>query len=978
MNDSEQSVAAETPAYPGLLRWPPFWFFIFLALAASAIGYAMFQQHKENTRQEELKLLSTIADLRVDAITKWKAERKGDAEVFMRGVFFPREVEKWLQRGAPPDENRQVILERMKAVQSAYGYHELFLLDAQGKPFLSTLPDATSPGSYVLEMVKKAIRMQAVVFLDIGPHEKPQDMGVIAPLLITHDGKPRTIGAIYLQIDSSRFLFPLLKATLSASKSLEVVLAHREGDEVVLLNVPSANGDATLLRQPLSKSKLPTVMAVLGSLNRIEGIDYRDVPVFAELRKIPGSDWALVAKVDQEEIYAPLRELAWLVAGAIAALLTLSGAALYLLWRSQRAQFLLAKQKQTERDLRIASAYTRSLIEASLDPLVTISPAGKITDVNNATEKVTGRSRADLIGTDFSDYFTEPGKAREGYRKAFSEGAVTDYPLAIRHRDGHITDVLYNASLYRNQAGEVLGVLAAARDVTERKRAEGRLRISEERLALAVHTGNIGIWDWDIPENKLTWDESMYRLYGIRRNDFGGAYEAWAKTLHPEDKAHVDAEIQAALRGEREYAPEFRVIWPDGSVHYLKAASHTLFDDQGKPVRMIGINYDLTERKLAEHELREKEERLALATIHNGVGVWDWNLITQEMIWDDSMYALYRIRREDFIGTEEAWRAALHPDDLHRGDSEVNDAIAGIKPFDTTFRVVWPGGEIRHIKAVAKVFRNEQGTPLRMLGINMDITERKQAEEEVRHLNVELELRVTERTAQLAAANKELEAFAYSVSHDLRVPLRAIDGFSHMILTRYEEKLDDEGKRLLNVVRDNTSKMGHLIDDILAFSRTGRLEMKASEVNMEELARDVWQELETLLAGREVHLNITPLCKIRGDPAMLRQVFANLLGNAVKFTNIRAVANIEVGSSAQDGECVFHVKDNGAGFDQQYAHKLFGVFQRLHGIDEFEGTGIGLAIVKRIITRHGGRVWAEGRVNEGATIYFALPQKTEQ
>ena len=245
----------------------------------------------------------------------------------------------------------------------------------------------------------------------------------------------------------------------------------------------------------------------------------------------------------------------------------------------------------------------------------------------------------------------------------------------------------------------------------------------------------------------------------------------------------------------------------------------------------------------------------------------------------------------------------------------------------------------------------------------------------INRLNRELEQRVTMRTAQLEAANKELESFAYSVSHDLRVPLRAIDGFSRLVLAHYEDRLDDEGKRLLNVVRNNTKKMGQLIDDILAFSRAGRLEIKVAETDMEALAREAWEDIGHSIAGREVRSEIKPLPKVQGDAAMLRQVWVNLLGNAAKFTSPKAAAHIEVGSSAQDGENVFYVRDNGAGFDMQYVDKLFGMFQRLHGVDEFEGTGIGLAIVKRIVTRHGGRVWAEGKVNEGAVFYFSLPRQ---
>ncbi len=517
-------------------------------------------------------------------------------------------------------------------------------------------------------------------------------------------------------------------------------------------------------------------------------------------------------------------------------------------WRGSRASNRdITEKKRLEEELRQASVYNRSLIEASLDPLVTISAEGKITDVNRATEKITGRSRAELIGTDFSDYFTEPDKARAGYRQVFAQGFVTDYPLALRHRDGHVADVLYNASVYRDEAGEVLGVFAAARDITERKLAEEKLRRSEHGLAEAQRIAHLGNWELDLVHNVLLWSDEIYRIFEIDPDKFGASYEAFLNGIHPDDRDMVN--------------------------------------------------------------------------------------------------------------------------------KAYTDSVSSRVPYNIVHRLKMPDGRIKYVNEMCETYYAEDGKPLRSVGTVHDITERKLAEEEIKALNRDLEQRVIERTAQLEAANKELEAFSYSVSHDLRTPLRAIDGFSHILLEDYNDKLDDEGKRLLNVVRDNTSKMGQLIDDILKFSRAGRLELIPVEIDMEKMAREVFEELQPVVDASKLQLEIGPLPHASGDRAMMRQVFVNLLSNAIKFSRQREPAVIKVGASIEGGEAVYFVKDNGAGFDMQFADKLFGVFQRLHGVTEFEGTGIGLAIVKRIVARHGGRVWAEGKVNEGATFYFALPIK---
>lgn len=393
--------------------------------------------------------------------------------------------------------------------------------------------------------------------------------------------------------------------------------------------------------------------------------------------------------------------------------------------------------------------------------------------------------------------------------------------------------------------------------------------------------------------------------------------------------------------------------------------------------RTKSLEIEIQERKQAEESLQESEERFKTMFMQAPLGI---------ALIDSHSGHIHEVnpRFAEIAGRTMAemihidWIQITHPDDVQADLDNMALLNAGlINGFQMEKRYIHLSGESVWINMTIAPLMVEDKDQPRHLCMIEDITRRKQAETEILKLNTGLEERIIERTSQLETTNKELEAFSYSISHDLRAPLRAITGYTNMLVEDYEPVLDIDGKRICSVISNEAQRMGQLIDDLLNFSRLSRKEMYDSTIDMQALTRDVFNELTTPETQGRIDLQIGELPSAKGDPALIHQVWINLFSNALKFTSRKERAAIEVGSDPSQEDNIYFVRDNGVGFDMQYADKLFGVFQRLHSEDEFKGTGVGLAIVQRIILRHGGRVWGESQPDKGAVFYFALPKKED-
>ncbi|HEV2692664.1 MAG TPA: PAS domain S-box protein [Verrucomicrobiae bacterium] len=611
-----------------------------------------------------------------------------------------------------------------------------------------------------------------------------------------------------------------------------------------------------------------------------------------------------------------------------------------------------------------------AIVECSDDAIIGKDLNSVITSWNQGAEKIFGYPAGEMVGTSIMRLI--PAERRDDENlilgKIKNGESLQHFETLRLTKDGRLIHVSVTASPIRDATGKIVGVSKVARDITARKRGEEALQEAQALYHSLVEQMPAGVFRKDAGGRYVFVNSAFCRLKGVTPEQYLGKT---ALELGLADKALADSGVSHHVQIMQAGGPieaEEKHVCGDRAL-YFQALKSAVRDATGKITGSQGILFDITERKQAEAALGESEERFR--TMANSITQLAW------IARADGFIFWYNRRWFDYTGTTPAqmegwgWQNVHDPAVLPKVMAGWTTAIGAGKPFEMEFPLRGADGKFRAFLTRAQPVKDPAGRVVQWCGTNTDVEDLKQVEEKIQQLNTELEQRVTERTAQLEAANKELEAFSYSVSHDLRAPLRGVDGYIQMLQEDCAGQLDAEGNRLLGVVSSEAKRMGRLIDDLLTFSRLGRAHMAKAEIDTTALARSVFENLTE--TGPVPRFELKPLPPTQGDLGMLRQVFVNLLSNAIKFTRHQPAPLIEVGSRNGEAVTVYFVKDNGVGFDEKYGHKLFGVFQRLHSEDEFEGTGVGLALVQRVIQRHGGKVWAEAKPNQGATFYFTLP-----
>ena len=634
----------------------------------------------------------------------------------------------------------------------------------------------------------------------------------------------------------------------------------------------------------------------------------------------------------------------------------------------------ISERRRTKAALGASELRYRRLFETAKEGIMILdAETGMVVDVNPFLISLLGFSHEQFLGKAIWELgFFRDVVANE---KNFAELRAKDYiryeNLPLETSDGQRIEVEFISSVYLVNEAKV--IQCNVRDLTARRLAE----VASARLAAIVQSSDDAIIGKNLDGIVTSWNDGAAAIFGYPAHEMVGQP---ILRLIPPDRWHEEAEILARLaRGESVRQFETLRVRKDGALIDVSITASAIKDATGRIMGASKVARDITEQKRAEEVLRASEQKHSsvLENMSEGVMLVDaqGNSIYQNTaslrIHGSAPGETGFLKHEELPVLWEGWDEAGRPlpiaewpiSRVTRGE-RVQNQILRARRSDT-------GHEFFASYNGCPVYGENGEVALRFITIN-DITERKRAEQEIAKLNTELEQRVVERTAQLEAANRELEAFSYSVSHDLRAPLRAVDGFSLAVLEDYGPQLPEEGQRYLKTIRSGAQRMGALIDDLLMFSRMNRSAMQKQAVAMDELVAAVLVDAGSPWPGRVINVRTERLPSVMGDPALLRQVWINLISNALKYTRKCAAAEIVIGCTEDAGVCTFYIRDNGVGFDMRYVDKLFGVFQRLHRAEDYEGTGVGLAIVQRIVHRHGGKIWAEARVDHGAAFYFTM------
>lgn len=613
----------------------------------------------------------------------------------------------------------------------------------------------------------------------------------------------------------------------------------------------------------------------------------------------------------------------------------------------------------SQKELQSTKKYLESLISYANAPIIVWNPELKIQLFNQAFEHLTGYQSAEIIGKKIEILF--PAESLPETRQKIQQAIYKQWEaieIPILTKDRQIRTILWNsANIYDSDTGNLISVIAQGNDITERKKAEEELRQSEQKFSIMFQSVPIGISLSTIPDWKLyDVNQAWLDIIGITNKE-----EAVNKTsldlgIIPDQQTHErliqDFNNYGRIRNK------VIILNKNGAPRYISVNIDRV-EIKGQQY-MLSSNEDISDRIKAEDAIRKTQEKLNMALDNGNIGTWEKDLKSNNLIWDKRMEKMFGFEAGTFDGQYGTFEKCLVDEDIPYVREAMRKAIEENFPYESVYRIKTKSGNISYINAKASLIRDKKGKPIRMAGVSFDVTDMKKGAERI----------LIKLNEDLHRSNKELEQFAYVASHDLQEPLRMVSSFTQLLAQRYKDKLDQDGKEFIRYAVDGAVRMQRLINDLLNYSRIGTRGQKFTEIDFNEIFKNSISNLKFRIEEKNAVITCDKLPTLKADEIQMIQLLQNLIGNAIKFCNTVPIIHI---SSEENGNFYqFSVKDNGIGIEEQYFDKIFLIFQRLLPKDQYEGTGIGLAICKRIIERHGGRMWVDSTNGKGTTFYFTL------